>query len=45
MQRLVRESLSALVRLETRYVVLGDREYHAFWIRRMRSVTEEEAPR
>lgn len=37
----VRESLPALVRLETRYVVLGDREYYALWTRRMRSVTEE----
>lgn len=37
----LRESLPALVRLETRYVVLGDSEYYALWARRMRGVDEE----
>ena len=37
----LRESLPALVRLETRYIVLGDREYYALWARRTRSVAEE----
>lgn len=35
------ESVPALVRLETRYVVLGDREYDTLWARRMRGVSDE----
>lgn len=37
----LRESFPALVRLETRYVVLGDGEYYALWNRRMQTVAEE----
>lgn len=37
----LRESVPALVRLETRYVVLGDREYFALWARRMEGVGAE----
>jgi signal transduction histidine kinase len=37
----LREALPALVRLETRYVVLGDAEYWALWTRRIEGVREE----
>lgn len=37
----LRESVPALVRLETRYVVLGDREYFVLWARRMEGVGAE----
>ncbi len=35
------ESIPALVRLEARYIVLGDREYFALWSRRMGTLAAE----